>query len=180
MPLTTAQQVRNRINDPIRYDTEVIVADGMNSTFKLRQGAPYSTIVSGTPTAYVSAAGGWSATGGVTFDLDLGLASFSSAPAANLAINTTYQWSVFSDDQMAIFTAQGAVPNCALLAVKYLLGDYAKRGRWAAPDGSNYDDTMAFKNLIELRSALIDETRGSEVGPLGYSVNWAESQQDYN
>src|SRR5689334_13204678 len=176
MPLTTAQQVRNRINDPIRYDSETIQADGMNSTFKLRQGSPYSTLVSGTPTAYISAAGGWSATGGVTFDLDLGLVTMPSAPAANLVVNTTYQWSVFSNDQMAIFTAAGAVPYCALEAVKYLLGDYAKRGRWAAPDGSNYDDTMAFKNLLELRSALIDETRGSETGPIGYSVNWAESQ----
>lgn len=178
MPLTTAQLVRNRISDPMRYDTEVLVGDGMRSTFKLRQGAPYSTLSASSYTAYVSGSGGWTATG-ATFDPDLGLVTFSSVPAANTPLNTTYLWSVFSEDQLSIFTAEGGIPQAALLAVKYLMGDYAKRGRWSSPDGTSYDDTTAMASLMQLRESLLDEIRGREIGPVGQFSSGPESQQDF-
>ena len=178
MPLTTAQQVRNRSSDPFRWDNEAIVADGMNSTFKLRQGAPYSTLSASSYTAYVSGTGGWSATG-ATFDPDLGLVSFSAAPSANIVINTTYLWSIFSEDQMALFTAKGGVIDAALEAVKFLFFDYAKRARWSSPDGTSHDDSAALDNLMKTREALLDEIRGREIGPQGYFENSAESQQDF-
>lgn len=178
MTLSTAQQVRNRISDPFRWDNEVIVADGMNSTFKLRQGAPYSTLSASSYTAYVSAGGGWTATG-ATFDPDLGLVSFSAAPGTGTVINTTYLWSIFSEDQLGLFTAKGSVIEAALEAVKYLFFDFSKRARWSSPDGTSHDDTVALDNLMKTREALLEEIRGRELGPIGQFTNAAESQQDF-
>lgn len=178
MPLTDEQIVRSRINDPFRYDTEVVMGDGLSSAFKLKQGSPFSTISGGSFTASVTAAAGWSATGS-TIDTAFGRLVFPTAIAPNNAIQCDYQWSVFSTDEMTYFLTLGGIPQACLGAVNHLLTNYAKRGRWAAPDGSTYDDTMAFNSLMALRSALLDEIRGAELGPLGDSVSWAETQQDF-
>lgn len=178
MPLTTAQIVRNRIADPYRFGTEVLVGDGTASAFQLKQGAPHSTLISGTPSAFVQAAGVWTSTG-ATFDPDMGLATFSGVISAGSAVQVNYQWAVFNDDTIAYFTGLGGIPDACLGAVNHLLVDYAKRGSWAAPDGSTYNDTQALNSLMATRSALIAEIRGPEVGPVGYEAAWSETQQDY-
>ena len=178
MPLTTAQIVRGRVNAPFIYDSEQIVGDGTASSFKLKQGSPFSTI-SATATASIATTAGWSATG-ATFDYTLGRVTFSGVISANSAVRMDYLYSIFSEDEMSYFTAVGGgVPEMCLLAVRHLLVDYAKRGRWAAPDGSTYDDTMAFASLKALESGLQDEIHGSEVGPIGDSVSWPEDQQNW-
>jgi hypothetical protein len=179
MTLTIPQIVRSRINDPFRYGTELIIGDGTGSVFQLKQGAPHSTISAGSITAFTAAGGtAWSATG-ATFDVSAGLVTFSSIPPVNAALQVTYFWSVFSEDEMAYFTGLGGVPEATLGAVNHLLVNYAKRGSWAAPDGSTYNDTQALNSLMALRSALIAEMRGAEVGPVGDSVNWAAEQENY-
>lgn len=179
MPLTTAQIIRNRINDPMRYDTEVVQGDGVASSFKLKQGAPFSTISASSFTASTAAGGtAWSATG-CAIDIDLGVVTFSAVVPINAQIQASYVWSCFSEDMLGYFTGMGGIPQACLGAVNHLLVNYATRARWAAPDGSNHDDTMALNALLATRSALIDEIRGSELGPMGDSVSWAESQQDF-
>lgn len=178
MALTTAQIVRSRINDPFRYDAEVFMGDGTASAFKLKQGAPFSTI-SATATASLATTAGWSATG-ATIDYAAGRIIFSGVVSANTAIQADYLWSVFSEDEMSYFTAtNGDVPSMCLAAVRHLLGNSYKRARWGSPDGSNYDDSQTFQNLIQLRSALVDEIRGEETGPVGDYNSWPEEQQNW-
>lgn len=178
MPLTTAQIVRNRIADPYRFGDEIVIGDGTASAFQLRQGAPHSTLISATPSAFVQAGGVWSNTG-ATFDNDLGLATFSGVISAQSAVKVTYLWSVFNDDMIGYFTGFGGIPEAALAGVNHLLVDYAKRGSWAAPDGSTYNDTQALNSLMAIRSALVAEIRGDESGPAGYANAWSETQGDY-
>ena len=175
MPLTTAQQVRLRIQDRLRFGEEVRAGDGLAAGFKLAQGAPFSTLISAT--AFVPVAAGWSATG-ASFDGDLGLVAFSGVISANSAWRATYQWSVFSEDELGYFTAQGgSVAGAALEAVKALMFDSLKRARWSAPDGTSYDDTAAMNQLQKMYDQLREELREA---PEGGIESWSEQQAYYS
>ena len=177
MTLTTAQQVRTRISDRMRLDEEVRYGDGTASGYRLKQGAPHSTITA--PGAYVAVAAGWSATG-ATFDSDLGRVTFSGVVSALSAFRVEYQWSVFSDDEIGYFTAVGgSVAGAALEACRALMFDSLKRARWAAPDGTQYDDTKAQDTLQKMHDILLEETRAAE-GPQGGIESWSEQQANWS
>lgn len=179
MPLTTEQIIRSRINDPFRYDTEIVMGDGTASAYKLKQGAPFSTISAGSFTASTAAGGtAWSATG-CAVDVNIGKVTFSAVVSANIGLQCDYQWSVFSTDELTYFMTLGGIPEACLGAVNHMLVDYAKRSRWASPDGSTVDQTMALNSLLALRSALEDEIRGASVGPIGYNNSWPEEQGNW-
>jgi len=175
MTLDITAQVRLRIQDRSRYAAEEFLGDGYNATFKLAQGAPYSVVT--VPSAQIRLATAWSATG-ATFDTALGLMSFSGTVSANSACRAVYQWSVFSDDEVTNFISQGggSVAGASLEAVRTLMFDGLKRARWAAPDGSTYDDTAALGHLKTLYSAFHEEERES---PEGGIASWSEQQQYY-
>jgi hypothetical protein len=175
MALTTGEQVRLLIQDQFRYDTETIVGDGTASAFKLRQGLPHSQL-SASSTAMVATTAGWSATG-ATIDHRYGRVIFSGVISANSAVNVGYYWSVFSEDEIGHYTAiAGSVNGAAREAIRALMVNYAKRGKWAAPDGSNYDDTMAMQNLKTIYDDLVSEDLGSDSAPEGGAANWPEEQ----
>lgn len=177
MTLTTAQQVRLRIQDPWRYGEEMILGDGTASAFKLTQGAPYSTMVSATASLALPA--GWSATGG-TFDTALGRAIFATRPIASQPILVGYQWAVFSDDEIGYFTAVGGtVAGAALEAVRTMRFNAPKRARWAAPDGTQYDDTQASRALKELQDDLQAEVTRYDEGAAGGYESWAAEQENF-
>lgn len=176
MALTTAQQVRLRIQDPWRLSHEVRYGDSTASGFQLQQGEPYSTIISATASV-VNA--GWSATG-CTFNNALGYGVFPAPISANTAVRFDYLWAVFDDDEIGHFTAVGGgVNGAALEAVDTLMFNAYKRARWAAPDGSEVDESRVFDNLFKLRSA-IREKMTNESGPDGGFVSWAEEQAFYS
>lgn len=174
MPLSTGQQVRLRISDRYRYAEEIQYGNGSASGFKLGQGAPFSNISAAS--VYVgTGAGGWSATGG-TIDTGLGLVRLSAIISANSAVRFDYQWSVFSDEEVGYFTAVGGtVAGAALEAVRSLMFDSLRRSRWAAPDGTEYDDTAAQKQLIEMEKRLLDEIERAD-GAQGGIESWSEQQ----
>ena len=175
MPLTPAQQVRLRIQDPWRWDEESRVGDGLTSAFKLKQGSPYSN-VSAVSRSIVSGAA-LTATGGA-IDTGLGLVTFSVAISAQSAWRASYQWAVFSDEEIGHFTAVGgSVLGAALEAVKALMFDSLRRARWAAPDGTSYDDTAAQKQLTEMYRLMKDEERET---PEGGIESWSEQQAYYS
>jgi len=174
-PLTTAQQVRLRIQDPWRLAEEVRFGDGTASEFKLAQGAPFSNLSALSAYTFLLPPTGWSATG-ATVDLALGLVQFSGVITAQTAWRAKYQWAVFSDDELGHFTAVGGgVPGAALEAVRALLFDGLRRAKWAAPDGTEYDDTNAQKHLREIEKSLLDEIERSD-GPQGGIDSWSEQQ----
>lgn len=173
MPLTTAQQVRTRINDRWRYDEEFLYADGTASGWRLRQGSPFSTLSAVSAYVALPAPTGWSATG-TTVDTDLGRLYFTSALTANTPFRVDYQWAVFSDDEIGFFTAQGGdVNGAALQAVQTLMFDNLKRARWSSPDGTSYDDTKSMADLRAMYDLLRDAQQG---GPEGGLESWGENQ----
>ena len=178
MPLTFAQQVRTRIADRWRYAEETRFGDGTASGWKLAQGAPFSTLV--TASAYINAAG-WSSTG-ATFDTDLGLVKFSAVISANSAWRVDYRWAVFSDDEVGYFTAVGGtVAGAALEAVRALEFDSLKRSKWAAPDGTQYDDTAAMAQLLAMKAQLLEETKLESIGAESGGIeSWSENQANWS
>lgn len=177
MALTTAQQVRRTISDPWRRKSEVQYGDGTASGFQLSEGAPYSMISAATASVPIT---GWSATG-ATIDTALGYAEFSGVISASSAVRFDYQWAVFSDDEVSYFTAAGGgtVNGAALKAIDALMFDSYKRARWAAPDGSMYDDSKAVDNLVKMRSAISAQVV-QDIAPGGGFASWAENQENYS
>lgn len=175
MTLTTGQQVRLKIRDTWRRGDEMHYGDGTASSFQLKQGSPYSTIISAT----ASIAGtGWTATG-CTIDNTLGYVVFSGIISANSAVRFDYLWAVFSDDEVGNFTAvRGTVIGAAIEAIDSLLFDASRRARWAAPDGSQYDDTSTSRLLLDMRDKL-QEQEQQDIGPQGGYESWAIGQGDW-
>ena len=171
MALTTAQQVRLRIQDLPAWFETVRAGDGTAATFDI----PFRNLT--TASAYVAPGGtAWSATG-ATIEAS-GVVSLSGIISANTAWKARGVHSVFSDDEISHFTAVGgSVAGAALEAVHVLMFDGLKRAVWATPDGSEYDDTAALTQLKALYDTLKDEIAESQAGDGGFS-SWAIGQGD--
>jgi hypothetical protein len=176
MALSLADQVRLRISDRWRWAEETRIGDGLASGFKLGQGAPFSNLSAAS--AHVLAAGVWSATA-ASVDTGLGLVTFSAVISAGTAWRASYQWAVFSEEEIGTFTAAGGtVPGAALEAVRTLMFDSLRRAKWAAPDGTEYDDTAAQRQLVEMEKRLVAEVEKA-AGAAGGIESWSEQQAYY-
>jgi len=171
MALSTAEQVRLRIQDkPTIFDL-TMVGDGSATIF----GLGHTNVVSAT--AFVPGGGGWSATG-ATVD-PTGFVQFSSIISEYMQFRVRGVHTVFSDDEIGHFTAVGGgVVGAALEAVGALMFDSLKRAKWAAPDGTQYDDTMAQQHLQSLHDQLVDEVKEGSVDAGSYA-SWALGQEDW-
>ena len=172
MTLTTAQEVRLRIQDiPVIADV-TRTFDGSASAFAL----DHTNVISGS--AFVPGSNGqWSATG-ATFNTS-GFVTFAAPGSANSAWRARYVHSTFSDDEIGQFTARGgSIAGAALEAAYALMFDSLKRAKWAAPDGTQYDDTKAMDMLKEIVSAQRDEIADAETLDGGYA-SWTEGQADW-
>lgn len=164
MGLAELEQVRLFIQDAARVADGVYQGDGSATVFAL----PHRHLTSGT--AFVPSPSGWGATG-ATFD-PTGFVAFSGAIAAGSAFRARYVHSTFSDAELEHFLAAGgSVRGAALAAVQTLMFDGLRRARWAAPDGSQYDDTAAQGLLRDLYTTLARE-RETDAGGLGAVVSW--------
>ena len=172
MPLATADAVRLRIQDQARPAYEVRYGDGITTRFEL----PHRNITSAT--GYVQPGGtAWSGTASVTFDVS-GFVEFTTIIPNNSAVNFRYVYSVFSDAEISHFTAVGGnVAGAALEAVRALRFDGLRRAKWAASDGTQYDDTAALQALDRLESALRLEAQ--EASSAGDLTSWGERQEEY-
>ena len=161
--LTTAQQVRLRIQDFPTVADVTQHGDGSASAFPL----DHRHAASGT--AYVpDASGRWSATA-ATFDPS-GFVTFPDVISAGSAWRARYVHSVFSPDEIGHFTAVGGgVAGAALEACRALMFDALRRAQWAAPDGTRYDDTAALQQLRTLHSALLAEVNEGAVDAGGFA-----------
>lgn len=172
MPFTTAQQTRIRISDPPTLEDKTYYGDGIAATFLL----PHKNLVSAS--AFIPVGGtAWSATG-ATFN-PTGSVAFSGVVSANSAFRVTYQYSVFSDDEIDYFvSAGGSVAGAALEAVHSLMFDGLRRAYWAAPDGSTLDDRGAQTHLRDMERQLVEELqRDATVN--GAMPSWSLNQGDW-
>lgn len=169
MALTSAQQVRLGIQDPPTIANDVYYGDGMATGFVL----PHRNIT--TASAFVSAGGGWSATG-ATFNVS-GIVAFATPISANSAFLVTYTHSVFSDDEVDHFLSAGgnSINGARLEAVKTLMFDATKRARWQAPDGTQYDDTQAQGHLQRMYDKFSNELTQDAIGG-GATYSWGANQ----
>lgn len=172
MALTTAQQVRVKIQDaPIIADL-TLYGDGTAVTFKTEQ----ANLTSGSAFVPVGSTA-WSATG-VTFNAS-GFYTFATVLSANSAYRITYVYSTFSDDEIDHFvTVGGNVLGAAKEACEALMFDAVKRARWMASDGSQYDDTSAQSHLRGLYDQLIDQLEREATSAGGFN-SWAEDQGNW-
>lgn len=171
MALTSAQSVRLKIADAPALGAVTGVGDGSATTFALA----HRNLTSGS--AYVIAAGAWSATG-ATFD-PTGAVTFANVISANSAFRVSYVYSTFSDAEIDHFlTAGGSVIGAALEAAHALAFDGLKRSSWSAPDSSSYDDTAAQRHVIELIGVL-EREQGDEAIAGGSTASWSLTQGDY-
>lgn len=176
MTLTTAQWVRLRIQDQPLVADDVFAGDGSASLFNLR----HRNLTSATAFIMVSAGGvpptGWSATG-CTFNAS-GYVEFSAVLTVNLPWRARYVHSVFSDDEIGHFTAVGGdIIGASIEAVQTLMFDGLKRAAWAAPDGSEYDDTKAMTLLKDLYATLKQEQDEGAFAAGGFQ-GWAITQEE--
>lgn len=176
MTLTTAQLVRGRIQDPPQIVDVIQYGDGQASAFAVGDGTLRNLT---SASAFVpDASGRWSATG-ATFNPS-GFVTFATVLSASSAYRVRGVYSVFSDAEIGHFTAVGGgVAGAALEAVRWLRFDALRRARWAAPDGSEYDDTAAIVALerldADLRREIVQEddaAPGFESWALGQDEEW--------
>ena len=172
-PLTTAYQVRLRIQDLPRQVDITRHGDGTGTRYHLE----HRNITSGT--AYVAPGGtAWSATAGSVFNAS-GFVDLSGVVSANSAVRFVYVHSVFSDNEIGHYTAAGGdIPGAAIQAVRALRFDGLRRASWAAPDGTEYDDTAALTELDRLEKSLRREIEDAAFAA-GSIESWSENQADY-
>lgn len=172
MTLTTAQQVRLRVQDQPLIADATYYGDGSASAFTL----PQRNITSGS--AFVPGAGGWTATG-ATFN-PTGSVAFATVISANSAFRTRYVYSTFSDEDIdtMITAGGGSILGASIEAVTTLMFDGLKRASWAAPDNTKYDDTAAMSLLKDLYSAL--KVEEAEIATVEGGISeWGLNQQNW-
>lgn len=172
MPLSTAQQVRLRIQDQPLLADATYAGDGTALSFAL----PNRNLTSAS--AYVPLGGtAWSGTG-ASFNAT-GSVAFSGVISANSAFRVTYVYSTFSDDEIdTMITAGGGVNGAAIEAVTTLMFDGLRRASWGAPDGTRYDDTAAMTLLKDLYDRLKLEQDEAAVADGGIA-EWGYNQGNY-
>ena len=176
MALTTAQQIRLRVQDQPKIADVVRYGDGSASAFDLQ----HVNLTSASAFIMVSAGGvpatGWSATA-ATFNAS-GYVTFSGVPSANSALKLRYVYSTFSDDEIDHYqTVGGNINGAALEAVQALMFDGLKRSKWKAPDGTEYSDVEAMKELNDLYDRLKVEELEDGIAAGGFG-QWAVTQSE--
>ena len=170
MPLTTAEQVRATIADPARVFIHPFFADGSGKNYIL----PHTNVTSGTAEIQDSNQL-WSATASTISNS--GEFILSHVVSADSALRARYVWSVFSDADIDHYlSAGGNVLGASLLAMRNLMFDSLKRARWASPDGTQYDDTMAL-NSIDRIYARLKDAHDEEAAVGGGFNNWVLTQE---
>jgi len=166
MPLTSAAYVRQRIQDEPLYANTTYHGDGTANEFTL----PHRNLTSGS--AFVPLGGtAWTATA-ATFNPS-GCVTFSNVISG--AFNVRYVHSVFSDDVIENYlSAQSSIDGAALQCAYDLQFDAIKRAKWAAPDGSNFDDTQARETIREIIAAIQAKMREESIYD-GAIQSWAET-----
>jgi hypothetical protein len=172
MTLTTAQQVRLKIQDAPISENVTLYGDGTATVFRM----PHGNLT--TASAYVPIGGtAWSATG-CTVD-PTGAFMFSGVISANSAYNVRYIHTTFSDDEITNFLdVGGTILGAALEAVEALMFDAIKRARWMASDGTQYDDTSAQSHLAKMHDLLSKQIEAESTSAGGFS-SWAINQGDW-
>jgi hypothetical protein len=171
MPLTSAQLVRQRIQDlPAYNDIATMIGDGTANSFKL----PHVNLT--TASAYVPVAAGWSATG-ATFDATFGIVSFPSAFSAQSAFRVTYVHTVFAEAVIDEYVSAYGVLGAALQCAYDLQFDALKRAKWRSPAGDEYDDTDARNALKDIISALTHEQEQDAIFGGGFN-SWSVTQAE--
>jgi len=170
--LSTAQRVRLRIQDQPRIADITRAGDGSASVFDLE----HQNLSSGS--AWVQGGGGWTATG-ATFNAT-GFVQFAEVLTNQRPWRVRYVYSVFSDDEIDQFIADGgSIAGAALEAAKVLQWDALKRAVWVAPDGTQYDDTKAIAQVQALYNQLREEVFEETADDGGGYIEWSQNQAEW-
>lgn len=171
--LTSAQHVRSKVRDFPTWVDLTRYGDGTATRFGL---APHTNVTAGSAFVPLNATA-WSATG-CTYNAS-GFVDFSGVVSANSAVRLTYQYTVFSDDEISDFLSiGGTVLGAALEAVQALMFDALKASVWAAPDGTSYSNVGTQNHVRQIYEKLQEEQDRQAI-VAGSVTSWSESQGDY-
>lgn len=172
MPLTSADLVRQRIQDPLVYEDATYYGDGTATRFKL----PHVNLQSGS--AWVAPGGNAWVSTGATFNVT-GYVDFAQVVSAQSAFRVAYVHSVWSDDTIGEYiTAGGGILGAALQCAYDLQFDNGKRSQWMAANGATYNNVQAGHFIKDIISAIKEEMHEEAVGG-GSMWSWSETQGEY-
>jgi hypothetical protein len=179
--------LRMRITDQYKNFSEQFTGDGSTKVFDLS----HFPILSGTAfLVYVTGSAQNDPTG-FSCSYDDGRLTFVSAPTAGGMVQVYGKRSVFSDSELAqvltdhslatgsAMTSLDGLDAPVLTCVDTLMSDAYRRHNWAAAGGQSVSEGQIMANLKTWRDTLINKQRGTEVGPQGGWVPWAQSQEEY-
>ena len=164
--MDVADRLRLLLRDKPALVDRTITGDGLTNAFLL----PERNITTGS--AYITGSAGWSGTG-ATYNPS-GEVQFSAVIGANVLVRLRFVASVWSDTEIADFASEGLYAGARRAAYE-LLFDSTKRARWAAPDGTSFDDTAAIRAVEKLIDVL-NQQQGEEVISGGGYAQWSENQ----
>ena len=171
--LTSAQYTRSKIRDIPTWVDVTRYGDGTAQRFTV---LPHINITAGSAFVPLGSTA-WSATG-CTYNAS-GYVDFSGVISANSAVRLTYQWSVFSDDEISDFLSiGGSILGAAIEAVQALMFDAVKAAVWAAPDGTSYSNVGAQNHTRQLYEKLQEEQTRDAISD-GSQQSWAINQEWY-
>lgn len=168
--LTTGDQLRSRIQDPIRFEIRDLVSDGRSLLFPV----PHTNLLSGS--AFVLSGSSWVNTG-ATF-MPEGVVALTSGAPFGSSLQVRYYHSVFSDEELGTWITGYGFLGATREAIWALMFDGLKRSRWSSPDGTSYDDTQALRILEQLDRRVDRELQDQAAGAGGFG-SWSENQQDW-
>ena len=182
MAITTAQDLRRRLGDPLRRTAQWFQGDGTATGYFLSGYPVHSGAAGSAAFRVVSGNGVLTATGGTAWDFDRGIVALPSALSAGSAALAEYTWSVFSEEEIGTLTgAYGSLDEMARAGIEWLQGEYSRRVKWAMAQGPEVAPTMAAKHLAALWAQYDQKlhTDSEGLAIAGGLEAWSESQQSY-
>ena len=149
MAYTNLEQLRKELADPYKTGYDQNTGDAETTIFKLSHGNIKDdsfavSVVDALQTITTDFA----------IDQEEGLITFVSAPADEASIEVEYQFSVFSDTELANFiVSEGSVNGALLKCIDILLMDSARRFDYSV-GRADLKPSQVFDNLLALRKVI--------------------------
>lgn len=143
--------IRLKISDKVKYGFDTQFGDGHSTEFRLS----HSSIQTNSVSLFSNDE---ELTTGFSIDYEQGIITFSTPPELDVEIETSYRYSVFTDEEINLLYSEASnnVDATILALIEILLVDSARRMDYEHAQ-SKIKASQVFKNLKELYSIYKDK-----------------------